>query len=155
MCQFVFFIYLVFIHKWPFSAISAVVCAPTHADRRRQDILATHGYENTDWFFNMVLCVFMVNVCQSAVSRLFVRDGKNWKKRIWVGCVKTHNIIDIHKHPHFILNKIFTFFSFLSKLIFTGLFVCVIIFPNYISFIITFRIHISWQFDSMVNQSYL
>ena len=61
MCQFVFFIYLVFIHKWPFSAISAVVCAPTHADRRRQDILATHGYENTDWFFNMVLYVFMVN----------------------------------------------------------------------------------------------
>jgi len=29
---------------------------------RIQNILATHGYENTDWFFNMVLCVFMVNV---------------------------------------------------------------------------------------------
>ncbi len=27
---------------------------------RIQNILATHGYENTDWFFNMVLCVFMV-----------------------------------------------------------------------------------------------
>jgi len=39
---------------------SKPACAPTHADRRRQDILATHGYENTDWFFNMVLCVFTV-----------------------------------------------------------------------------------------------
>jgi len=39
---------------------NASACAPTHADRRRQDILATHGYENTDWLFNMVLCVFMV-----------------------------------------------------------------------------------------------
>jgi len=49
---------------------SKPACAPTHlpvrqrtqtgADRRRQDILATHGYENTDWFFDMVLCVFMV-----------------------------------------------------------------------------------------------
>ena len=29
---------------------------------RIQDIMATHGYENTDWFFNMVLCVFMVKV---------------------------------------------------------------------------------------------
>ena len=28
---------------------------------RIQNILATHGYENTDWSFNMVLCVFMVN----------------------------------------------------------------------------------------------
>ncbi|GEM_PF-5000717 len=47
---------------------SKPACAPTHlpvrqrtqtgADRRRQDILATHEYENTDWFFNMVLCVF-------------------------------------------------------------------------------------------------
>ena len=27
---------------------------------RIQNILATHGYENTDWFFNMVLCVFML-----------------------------------------------------------------------------------------------
>jgi len=30
---------------------SKPACAPTHADRRRQDILATHGYENTEWFF--------------------------------------------------------------------------------------------------------
>jgi len=29
---------------------------------RIQNILATHGYENTDWFFNMVLCVFMVKI---------------------------------------------------------------------------------------------
>ena len=29
---------------------------------RIQNILATHGYKNTDWFFNMVLCVFMVKV---------------------------------------------------------------------------------------------
>jgi len=28
--------------------------------KKIQNILATHGYENTDWFFNMVLCVFMV-----------------------------------------------------------------------------------------------
>ncbi|MCD6467973.1 MAG: hypothetical protein J7L32_01495, partial [Thermoplasmata archaeon] len=34
--------------------------AQTGADRRKQDILVTHGYENTDWFFNMILCVFMV-----------------------------------------------------------------------------------------------
>ena len=27
---------------------------------RIQNILATHGYENTDCFFNMVLCVFML-----------------------------------------------------------------------------------------------
>ena len=27
---------------------------------RIQNILATHGYENTDWFFKIVLCVFMV-----------------------------------------------------------------------------------------------
>ena len=27
---------------------------------RIQNILATHEYEITDWFFNMVLCVFMV-----------------------------------------------------------------------------------------------
>ena len=31
--------------------VTASACAPTHADRRRQDILATHGYENTEWFF--------------------------------------------------------------------------------------------------------
>ncbi|RLB92809.1 MAG: hypothetical protein DRH50_09035 [Deltaproteobacteria bacterium] len=29
---------------------------------RIQNILATHGYENTDWFFNMFFCVFMVKV---------------------------------------------------------------------------------------------
>jgi len=27
---------------------------------RIQNGLATHGYENTAWFFNMVLCVFIV-----------------------------------------------------------------------------------------------
>jgi len=27
---------------------------------RIQNILATHGYENTDWLFKMLLCVFMV-----------------------------------------------------------------------------------------------
>jgi len=35
-------------------------CAPTHADRRRQDILAIDVYENTNWFFSTVLCVFTV-----------------------------------------------------------------------------------------------
>ena len=29
---------------------------------RIQNILAIHEYENTDWFFNMVLCVFMVKI---------------------------------------------------------------------------------------------
>jgi len=31
-----------------------------HRHGQIQNILATHGYENTDGFFNMVLCVFMV-----------------------------------------------------------------------------------------------
>ena len=31
--------------------VTASACAPTHADRRRQDIPATHGYENTAWYF--------------------------------------------------------------------------------------------------------
>ena len=35
---------------------------------RIQNILATHEYENTDWFFNMVLCVFMVKpICYAYV----------------------------------------------------------------------------------------
>jgi len=46
---------------WPDPNLPVRQCTQTGADRRRQDILATHGYENTDWFFSMVLCVFMVN----------------------------------------------------------------------------------------------
>jgi len=35
---------------------------------RIQNILATHGYENTYWFFNMVLCVFMVKRKKICIS---------------------------------------------------------------------------------------
>ena len=51
---------------------SKPACAPMHADRRRQDTLATHGYENTDWFFNMVLCVFMVK--QKEIMLTFIEN---------------------------------------------------------------------------------
>ncbi len=41
---------------------------PLNRHGRIQNILATHEHENTDWFFNMVLCVFMVK----AILTLFV-----------------------------------------------------------------------------------
>ena len=40
---------------------------------RIQNILATHGYENTDWFFNMVLCVFMIKT-MAICARTKVRE---------------------------------------------------------------------------------
>jgi len=58
-----------------------LACAPTHlpvrqrtqtgADRRRQDILASYGYKNTDWFFSTVLSVFMINYKQSYCRKTY------------------------------------------------------------------------------------
>ena len=36
---------------------------------RIQNILATHEYEKTDWFFNMVLYVFMVKSAFEAAQK--------------------------------------------------------------------------------------
>ena len=46
----------------PFLPLPQPILLFTELNRhgRIQNILATHGYENTDWFFNMVLCAFMV-----------------------------------------------------------------------------------------------
>ena len=54
-----------------------------------QNILAAHGYENTDWFFNMVLCVFIVKTnysilcyCNPVLFFLSMDDSCNGKDGI-------------------------------------------------------------------------
>ena len=58
---------------------------------RIQNILATYGYEKTDWFFNMVLYVFMVKVHKTVLKD---EDVLNPAMLLCaVSCRSLHNVL--------------------------------------------------------------